>query len=235
MNLTLNDWSKTFTDLYDRTKENFFNRFSESSLSKIRKNDRAMADEFSARNIIGRGDKIPLFELVNYDGVLFDMGKELDKNHVVLSFYRGAWCPFCNLEIGMLQDRYDEIRDLGANVVAISPQNPDYSILFKARHNILFPVLSDVGNSVSKQFGLDYEIAPEVNEIFHYEMGLDFSEYNACPKDILPVPATYIIDRKGNVRYSFVNPDYTQRLDPEIIIEELKKLKQEEELLLQVA
>ena len=224
MNVTSGHLQSTFVKLFNQAREKFFGSFSQVGAEKLKRTTEDIANALENRRVIDIGDKIPVFELVNFDGVLLNICDELDKNHIVLSFYRGAWCPFCNLEIQMLQSRIDEIRGLGANIVAISPQSPDYSILFKARHHIQFPVLSDTGNEVARLFGLEYDMPPEACDILQHELGLDFTEYNADSSEILPVPATYVVARTGVVRHAFINPDYTQRLDPDVIIEELKKL-----------
>jgi peroxiredoxin len=122
-----------------------------------------------------------------------------------------------------LQQRLPEIKELGAELVAISPQLPDNSLSTAEKLALEFMVLSDVGNKVSRDFGLVFELSDTVQEIYK-NFGIDLLGANGDDSQELPIPATYIIGRDGVVRYAFVDADYTNRLDPDVIIAELQKL-----------
>lgn len=122
-----------------------------------------------------------------------------------------------------MQQRLPEIKELGAELVAISPQLPDNSLSTAEKLALEFMVLSDVGNKVSRDFGLVFELSDTVQEIYK-NFGIDLLGANGDDSQELPIPATYIIGRDGVVRYAFVDADYTNRLDPDVIIAELQKL-----------
>ena len=170
------------------------------------------------------GDKAPNFTLPNAVGKEVALRSLVNKGAVVISFYRGGWCPYCNLELRALQQSLPKIRALGANLVAISPQTPDNSLSTSEKNELTFEVFSDVGNKVAKEFGLVFTLPEELRPIYQ-NFGIDLPAHNGDDTFELPIPATYIIAPDRTVIYSFVNPDYTQRLEPTEIISVLEKSK----------
>jgi len=153
------------------------------------------------------------------------LSDELLKNGpLVITFYRGGWCPYCNLELRSLQSHLDEIKENGANLVAISPEQPDNSLDVSEKNNLKFPVLSDSGNTVARKFGLVFELPAEIDKLYKNELKLDLAAINSTDKPELPIPATYVIGKDRKIKYAFVNLDYTQRAEPNEIIDVLKKL-----------
>ena len=170
------------------------------------------------------GDKAPNFTLPNAVGQDIEFHALLNKGAAVISFYRGGWCPYCNLELRALQESLPKIKALGANLVAISPQTPDNSLSTSEKNELTFAVLSDVGNKVAKEFGLVFTLLEELRPIYQ-NFGIDLPAHNGDDTFELPIPATYIIAPDRTVIYAFVNPDYTQRLEPTEILNVLERWK----------
>ncbi|MGB5199603.1 MAG: peroxiredoxin-like family protein [Sedimenticolaceae bacterium] len=167
------------------------------------------------------GDQVPDFELPNHNGQPRRLSRMLDDGVVVLNFYRGGWCPYCNMELNALQQALPAIRAAGATLVAVSPELPDRANDTQARHALEFDVLSDVGNRISEAFGLVFELPQQLRPIYA-RLGIDVPAYNGDDSFTLPVPASYLIDSDGVIRYHFVNVDYTQRLEPDTLLDALR-------------
>ncbi len=166
------------------------------------------------------GDSCPDFNLPNANNATISLSSQLEKGPVVISFYRGAWCPYCNLEINALQSSLSAIQSQGATLLAITPQTPDKSLAQIKEKTLAFEVLSDSQNTVARQFGLVFTL-PETLRPIYQAWGIDIPEHNGDDTFELPVPATYIVGQDKIIKYAFVNVDYTQRLEPNIIIEQL--------------
>lgn len=169
------------------------------------------------------GDRCPDFSLNNGRGEAITSQQLLSKGPLVISFYRGAWCPYCNLEIRTLSSSLAEIRAQGAELVAISPQIPAKAEQQSTELKLDFEVLSDSENALARQFGLVFTL-PAVLRPVYQAWQLDIPAHNGDQRFELPVPATYVVDREGLIRYHFVDSDYTRRLEPASIIEQLKHL-----------
>lgn len=174
-------------------------------------------------NSLKVGDKIPQFNLPDHNGTDRSFSGYLDKSVVVLSFYRGGWCPYCNLELHALQNSLPDIEAAGARLVAISPETPDHSLSTREKNALAFDVLHDKGNHVAKSFGLVF-VLPEVLRPIYKGAGIDIPEHNGDTTFELPMPATYIVNQQGEIVYRFVDADYTKRLEPAEIVAELKKI-----------
>ena len=167
------------------------------------------------------GDRIPDFTLPNHLGQQRRISELLAGSVLVLNFYRGGWCPYCNMELNALQQALPAIRAAGATLVAVSPELPDRANDTQARHALEFDVLSDVGNRVSEAFGLMFELPEQLRPIYT-TLGIDVPAFNGDDSFTLPVPASYVIDSDGVIRYHFVNVDYTQRLEPDTLLGTLR-------------
>jgi peroxiredoxin len=175
-----------------------------------------------AQAAIGVGDHFPAFALPDADKQPKSLSTLLEGGPVVINFYRGAWCPYCNLEMNALQQRLPDIRAAGATLVAISPQTPDFSFDQVTKARLDFDVLSDVGNVLSRKCGLVFTLPERLRPIYQ-AWQLDIPAHNSDDSYELPIPATYILNQDGSIRYAYVNMDYTQRLEPDVIIEQLNK------------
>jgi len=177
-----------------------------------------------AENAIAAGDIAPDFTLPNITGYPVTLYEALNSGPVVLSFYRGGWCPFCNLELQALQARLPEIRALGANLIGISPETPDMAQSAIEKHQLEFEVVSDIGNKTARHYGLLFTVYEEMRPLY-LKWGLDVPASNGDDSWELPVPATYVIDTSSVVHAAHVDKDYTRRMEPEQILAALQDLK----------
>jgi peroxiredoxin len=168
------------------------------------------------------GSTIPHFELPNATGQFVSSIEMLARGPMVIAFYRGAWCPYCNLELQSLQMIVPEIHDRGAELVAISPQTPDNSLSLQEKHGLEYQVLSDAGNAVARKFGLVYSLSGPMKEFFSVA-GFDLPSFNGDQSWELPIPATYVVDQEGIV-VAHIDPDWTRRMEPRQILESLRTI-----------
>lgn len=189
----------------------------------MRKDKQRVKDLEIEKKALKEGDFVPDFKLMNALGEWKSMYKILEEGPAIISFYRGGWCPYCNLELAGYQELLPQIKDLGANLIAISPEIPDESMNLVERHSLEYEVLSDMSNKVAKQFGLVFTISEEIKELYKLS-GLDINKAQANEDNELPVPATYVVASDGKILLSHVDSDYTNRLEPEDAIELLRTL-----------
>ncbi|WP_405377946.1 peroxiredoxin-like family protein [Nonlabens sp. Asnod3-A02] len=183
------------------------------------------AKEFElGKHAIKIGEKAPVFELPNAQGASVELASLLKKGPVVITFYRGSWCPYCNLQLRALQDRLGDIHELGAQLIAISPEVPDGSLTENEISKMDFTVLSDQDAQVASQYGVAWEVPEFLMEHMRVDRGLDLKKINNGNASVLPIPATFILGTDGIVKWNYVNADYRTRSEPEEIIETLKKL-----------
>lgn len=164
------------------------------------------------------GDIVPDFVLPNVHGQPVALAALLLQGPVVLSFYRGAWCPFCNIELRALQAALPALRACNANVVAVSPELPDYSLPLIERQGLAFEVLTDHGNALARQFGLSFALEGELKRISADVFGVDLPKFNGDTSWEIPVPATYVIGTDGVILLAHVDPEFRNRLDPTDIL-----------------
>lgn len=173
------------------------------------------------------GDYAANFDLPNAKGKSVKLAALLSKGPVVLAFYRGSWCPFCNRELHSLQEILPQIKAHGATLVAISPQLPEFSTATVSQNGLSFEVLSDVGNRIGKAYGLVYSV-PKMERPFYPLFGADLPKHNGDRSFEIPLPATYIIDKNKKIKYAFIDADYKKRMSPEDIIKQLSSIGEEE-------
>lgn len=173
-------------------------------------------------NVINHGDEIPDFNLPDHLGEMVSSAELLVRGPLVISFYRGAWCPYCNLELQSLQAILPDIQELGANLIAISPNTPDDALTTKEKHDLDFKILTDKDNLVAKEFGLVVDVEEKVKELM-LKGGVDLAKFNGNNNWQIPIPATYVVNHDGIVK-SFINADYTKRMEPSEIIKILENL-----------
>ncbi|MEM8639154.1 MAG: peroxiredoxin-like family protein [Cyanobacteria bacterium P01_G01_bin.54] len=174
-----------------------------------------------AQQSLKAGDRAPAFELPDQAGALIRSQALLAQGPIILSFNRGSWCPYCNVALGGLEMALPAIQDLGAQVVAISPQ----MTLWRAESEALpFAMLRDRGNRVARQFGLVFQMSPALRPIYE-QQGAVLPRYNEDASFELPITATYILNPQGMIAYSFVNADYSQRPDPVEIVSQLRQIQ----------
>ncbi|HQZ98441.1 MAG TPA: peroxiredoxin-like family protein [Pyrinomonadaceae bacterium] len=181
-----------------------------------------VSSEDAAKKALNVGAKAPEFELKDSTGKLVSSKTLLKQGSMVLTFYRGSWCPFCNTYLRKLGQRMPDIKAAGGNLVAISVENPDASMAVAKKNEVLFPVLSDANLDVARKFGIVYQMPPDTDERYK-KNGLDVAKHNAMDKPELPLAVTYIINKKGVITYAFIETDYKKRAEPDVLIEHLKK------------
>src|SRR4029077_12483011 len=176
-----------------------------------------------AHTILKVGDRAPTIVLKNAKGETIDVSMLLKKGPVIVTFYRGGWCPYCNLELKAYQEILSQITAAGASLVAISSEKPDDTLSTAEKNALAFEVLSDVGQKVGRAFGLIYEFSDELKTAYA-GFNLDIPARNGTPGEwALPVSATYVIDRDGVIVYAYTDPDYRDRADPRDLISVLSK------------
>lgn len=178
----------------------------------------------TGESAITTGETAPDFTLPAASGEPVILYKKLKEGPVVLSFYRGGWCPFCNLELRALQALLPEIRALGAGLIGISPETPDNSLTTAEKHQLEFEVLSDTGNIAARDYGLIFTVYEEMRPLY-LKWGLDVPASNGDDSWELPVPATYVIDTNRVVRAAHTDKDYTKRMEPEQVMAALRSIR----------
>ncbi len=194
---------QTTKDAYQRGVESV----ADSGIVQQAKNERDQAIDFILSNAQGRS---------------VSLAEYLKQGPVVLTWYRGGWCPYCNITLRALQQALPKIKAEGANLLALTPELPNKSLSTQEKNELEFEVLTDQDNQVAREYGLVFKLTPEVSEL--YKRNLSLSEYNGNDSDELPIAATYVIDQKGEIRYAFLDAEYRHRAEPEQIIEVLQSI-----------
>lgn len=176
----------------------------------------------AAGRALKAGDKAPAFALNDPDGQPVSSTDLLAKGPLVVSFYRGVWCPYCNMELQALQGALPDLEALGASLVAVSPQTAVNSRKSVRQNDLSFPILSDTHNDVAAAFGLRFAMPDYLVELYK---GLknDLPAFNGDPSWTLPIPGRFVIAQDGTILYAEVNPDYTKRPEPEDMLPALRR------------
>ena len=190
-----------------------------AKLSKEKADIMSRADaDLAATDILKRalkaGDTAPDFLLPDATGKKISLKETLTHGPVILIFYRGGWCPYCNLELRAYQRLLPEIRKSGAQLIAISPQTPDASLSTQEKNALAYPVLSDTENMAAKSFGILFDMPAYLSELYA-GFGNDLEKINAAGTWALPLPATYVIGQDSKILKAFVETDYRVRMEPQ--------------------
>ena len=177
-----------------------------------------------AQRALKAGDRMPEFNLHDSDGQPVSSRELLATGPLVISFYRGVWCPYCNLELQALQSTLPEIAARGASLVAISPQTAANSRKSQRDNKLGFPILSDSKSEVANAFGIRFALPDYLIDLYQ-SFKNDLPAFNDDPSWVLPMPARYVIGTDGIIAYAEVNPDYTRRPDPTELLPVLDRLK----------
>ena len=182
-----------------------------------------LKEEFAGQQALVPGDEAPMFSLPSATGEQISLRDRLDQGPVILNFYRGGWCPYCNLELRAYQALLDEIQSAGASLVAVSPQSPDDSLTTAEKEGLSFDVLSDHGSRVARQYGIAFELGGAL-KVVQEKSGYDLTQLNAAKDWCIPVPATFVIGSDGNIKLSHIELDYRNRLEPKYALDVVKSL-----------
>lgn len=164
------------------------------------------------------GSKLPSFRLTNASGSEISSDELLAKGPILITFYRGSWCPFCNIALRGLQKLLPEFEAKNVKLVAISPELPDNSLSTVAKNELQFQVLSDVGNKFARELGIVWAMPEYLRSPFK-NFGNDLVKRNGDDSFEVPIPATLLVDKEGTIRNVFLEPDYTRRLEPATALE----------------
>ena len=172
------------------------------------------------------GDKLKPFQLKDAKGKTVTSTALLQKTPLIVTFYRGGWCPYCNLQLRAFQKRLPEIQKRGAQLVAISPETADNSLSTTQKNNLEYVVLSDTDNGYAKSLGLVFELPKDLQGLYQ-QFGIDLSKANGSKKWELPLSATFVVDQSGKVVYSWANEDYKVRAPMDDVIGAIPATKSE--------
>jgi peroxiredoxin len=183
----------------------------------------AVIDANITKNALQVGSKAPDFMLKNAAGSRVSLYDELENGPVILMWYRGGWCPYCNLTLRAMEDMLPQFRAGGAQLLALTPESPDNSMTTIEKHKLSFEVLTDNDNAVAKAYGVVFQLTEEVKA--YYENGFGLSAYNGNDKGELPLGATYVIGTDGFITYAFLDADYRNRAEPLEVLNALTRTK----------
>ncbi|SMF00045.1 Peroxiredoxin [Tistlia consotensis] len=176
----------------------------------------------AAGRALKAGDRAPAFTLPDPDGRPVSSAALLAEGPLVVSFYRGVWCPYCNMELQALQAALPAFEAVGAKLLAISPQSAPNSRKSARQNGLAFPILSDAGNEVAAAFGLRFRLPDYLVELYK-SLKNDLPAFNGDDSWTLPMPGRFVIDRDGTILYAEVNPDYTRRPEPEELLPAIRR------------
>jgi len=201
-------------------KAAFDSSASEDKKQKYAEGIAAVVESNIVGNALQVGETAINFTLPNALGKKITLYDELENGPVILMWYRGGWCPYCNMQLHYMQEMLPEFKKLGASLLAITPETPDNSISTKEKNDLEFEVLSDLDNKVGYEYKVVFKLTEDVKEI--YENGFELSKFNGNDKGELPLAATYIIGQNKVIQYAFLDADYRNRAEPQDLLEHLK-------------
>lgn len=207
----------------DRYKEKFVKNVPESVRETMLEETKKLIAKNLRDKALKVGDQIDSFTMLNASSSPFNLDEALRKNkYIVLSFFRGQWCPYCNMELRKLQKIVNELKILHAELITLSPQTRDNSLSLKEKESLNFEILSDKNNALARKFGIVFTLPDELKTIYE-TFGIDILQSNKNGTFDLPLPATFIINDNHEVIYAFVDEDYTNRCEPQEIVQVIKE------------
>lgn len=181
-------------------------------------------EDLKTKNIEEKSIKLneimPSFSLLNAKNEIIHSEEILKSGKMIIAFYRGSWCPYCNLTLKALQDNLSKINVKKASLVAISPQSPDNSLTIIEKHNLSFEVLTDINNTFAKQLGIVFELQDFILPYYN-ELGINLTKFNKNNDNSLPIPAVFVVNEDGKIIYKFADANYMNRVDIDELLETL--------------
>lgn len=174
----------------------------------------------------GEGDLFPGLVLPDALGRPVDLAALAAQGPLVVTFYRGGWCPYCNLELRAWQKALPDLTARGARLVAVSPETPDNALSTAEKNDLAFTVLSDTNGTLADALGIRFRLSPAIEALYR-KFGHDLPSHNGDGEWSLPMPATYLVTRDGRIALAQVEPDYRVRLEPATVLERLTRLQME--------
>ncbi|MFK8044740.1 MAG: peroxiredoxin-like family protein [Crocinitomicaceae bacterium] len=215
----------TLKSVLDAKKAKFEEVASDEKKEKYAAGIQSVVDNRVVDSAFQIGDTAPDFSLTSAKGEQVSLYAELENGPIILMWYRGGWCPYCNMTLNAMQGSLSAFKKYGANLLALTPELPDSSISTSEKNNLDFQILSDIDNQVAKQYNLVFKLTNDVGDL--YENGFGLSQYNGSTSNELPLAATYIIGKDKIIKFAFLDADYRNRAEPSDLIKALKKLKNE--------
>lgn len=220
---TMKTDSTSLQDILDEKKAGFNAKADSVKKQAYADGIQAVIDAKITESALQVGDKAPNFTLSNAKGDDVTLYNELKKGPVILMWYRGGWCPYCNLTLKAMQDMLPLYQAGGAQLLALTPEAQDKSMSTKEKNDLEFEVLSDLDNSIAKDYGVVFQLTDEVKA--YYQDGFGLSDYNGNDKGELPLAATYVIGTNGKITYAFLDADYRNRAEPIAVLDALTNTK----------
>ncbi|WP_246795056.1 peroxiredoxin-like family protein [Burkholderia perseverans] len=186
---------------------------------------RELIESGAARQALKVGDTAPAFTLDDADGKPHASADLLAQGPLIVTFYRGVWCPYCNFDLQAIEAALPALENRGARLVAISPQTAPNSRRSQRDNKLSFPILSDPGNAVAAAFGIRFQLPDYLADLYKNVFKNDLAVANGDPSWTLPMPARFVIGQDGVIVYAEVNPDYTRRPDPEELLPVLDRIR----------
>lgn len=214
----------TLQDSLDKIKVRIESSLPKESVLIMHQATKDLENSGIGNSILKAGNKAPEFHLKNQDGVMISSTELLKNGPLVITFYRGVWCPYCNTDLANLKRYTSQLEELNATMVGISPQVPQYNKQVIDQQRLNFDLLSDTKNNVANTFGLRWEMINPLRSLYNDKFKISLPNYNGDDSWTLPVPARFIIDVNGLIKYAEFSVDYTKRPNPDVLVEALKKI-----------
>ncbi|WP_020529955.1 peroxiredoxin-like family protein [Flexithrix dorotheae] len=208
----------------DKLKEKIEGKMPSEYVEIMHQSTRDLEASGIGDQILKEGEPAPEFSLVNQKGEVISSKNLLKEGLLVITFYRGVWCPYCNTDLANLKRYTAQLNKLGATMVSISPQLPKYNQQIVEQQGLNFDLLSDRGNEIASRFGLQWKMVDPLKSLYNEKFTISLPNYNGDDSWTLPVPARFIIGKDGIIKYAEYSVDYTKRPDPEVLIEAIKSL-----------
>jgi peroxiredoxin len=208
----------------DKRRAEFESQLSHEALSTVHRAIGDLIASNQALHAVQAGDRAPMFVLPDSEGNLISSLDLLKAGPLLVTFFRGVWCPYCNLELSVLENALEEYGMRNAALVAISQQTALHNHNARRNNNLTFPILRDKGGEVAASYGLRWKIPEDLRQV-HQQLGADLTIFNDEASWTLPMPARYVVGQNGVVAYAEINPDYTQRPEPDDLLPVLDALK----------
>jgi peroxiredoxin len=190
----------------------------------IRQDNEALAQSGIAEKALKAGDVFPGLSLPDQRGQVRDLKAMFTQTPLVVTFYRGGWCPYCSLELRAYQRVVPEIERFGAKLVAVSPEAPNNTLTTTEKNDLAFPVLSDLQGRLADALGIRFSLSQTIRDLY-VKFGHDLPTHNGDGRWSLPIPATYVVAKGGRIVVAHVDPDYRKRLEPQAALDALRKLQ----------
>ncbi len=208
----------------EKRKQEMGAKVSDDVKNIMKKANEELIQSGLAERALAEGNKLPDFEVKNEKGEMVKVSSLYAKNYLVITFYRGGWCPYCQLELKAYESMLDDFADAGAVVVGISPEVELELKKTRKKNDLSFPLFSDPNNEVAKKLGIAFTLNPEILAVYK-KFGIDLEKSQNNKENTLPMPGTYVVDTTGKILFAFINPDYTLRAEPADVLKVIQKSK----------